>query len=182
MIILDSKNFFLNELKKEFNQSLDDKTIVYLSGVLNKFLINNEDSRPKYLSLIMKDILESSDNREISRLLLNLGEQSLFFASLFPSIIFKRNLNLTYYFSMGSGAYISLAQRENNQNKKDIFNKVSKNFQFIVNGISVIKKDNNMSKIELIESWQESENSHYLNLLLEKGIIPPPKKSTDFCS
>lgn len=185
MIIWDSKNYFLNELKKEFNNSLiKETTIIYLSDLLNKFMINNEDSQPKYLALIIKEISEAPNDLIKNKLLLSLGEQSLIFSSFFPSIIYKRNVNLDYYMSIGSGAYMNLAQKENIQVKKETYENVSINFKNIINGVSVLKKGTttDFNKINLISAWQETENVNYLKLLLEQGIIPAPKKSSDFNS
>lgn len=186
MIILDSKNYFLNELKKELdNSSVSETTIIYLSDLLKKFMINSEESQPKYLALIIKEIVEATTDFQKNKLLLSLGEQSLIISSLFPSMIYKRNVTLNYYMSIGSGAYFSLSQKEVIKTKKEVYENVSLNFKNIINGMSGLKinSGNDLNKINLIQAWQETENSHYLESLLKQGIIPAPsKKLPDFSS
>ena len=76
MIIREINSFFIDELNEKFENKLKPEIIVYLSGVLSKFMINNEESQPKYLALIVKEIVENNHNK--NDLLLQLGEQSLF--------------------------------------------------------------------------------------------------------
>lgn len=177
MIISEAKNYFNQELNISLkNTNINPVTIMYLAHVLEKFISVDsfqKDKKPPYLALIMKDISETKIESKKQQLILNLGENALFISSFMPSLIYKRNVNLGYYLAVGSSAYSSLSSQKNNIDQKNIFKDVSLNFKSIVNGVSSLNKNQNSTDtLTLMESWQETENSHYLLELIKRGIIP----------
>lgn len=146
------------------------------------FLMMRYVNKPELISkIIATSFMQAlSQKRKVKEERLQaIGDQCLLLAGLFPNIVKKRLVKLSYYVKMGQNAYIGLSLKKN-----DLYAGLSKQFISLMDILQSIKANDvnsSLLPLEAYELWQETGSKQAFLLLKKEGkSIPVVKSDWDF--
>jgi hypothetical protein len=133
------------------------------------------------LALMLKKALESSQAEQVS-IYKKLADTALYFSGFFQEYFFTKTFDVSYYISMGSHAYGTLAgimksQGKTSKSLSSMYSDLSREFLpavdilTFVSGKSSFDKDKR-STLEVYDAWLNTSSSVLEKELYSRGIFP----------
>lgn len=125
----------INEAQVKNNIILEVDTESYLVFLLMRYT-SQADLEQSSLALDFLESKKSSGSKQIE-LLRSVGDKSLIISGLFPGLIKRKPINITYYIDMGQSSYMTLSESHDVDSK--LYYQLSQQFvklQTILSSIS----------------------------------------------
>lgn len=181
-LTLSPQEFFHNQVTEacqELQTALDKDLEFYIVNLLCTYIdppdLETFLSRP--LALQLKQALESSHNDQF-KLLKNMGDRSLYFAGFFQEYFTSKSIDVNYYISMGSNAYMRISETQPDSSFASIYKGLCRTFSQLVEVISVVADRNHINQdssiLALYEKWLRTKSVRIQKRLEDNGIRPTP--------
>ncbi len=180
------QEYFRNEVsdaRSSLGIDFSDGVESYLVNLLSEF--THRDSRPEFgeepLAMLYKRALDSGD--ELSRIshLRYLGDEALYLSGFFLAFIQRSIVDLSYYVSMGGGAYGSVGDlvgtRLNGNQHARLYWDMADGFENLVAVLNRIARSSNIANtdnsglLKLYEQWLNTGCEHSQKALVENGML-----------
>ena len=168
----------VHEAQKRQGVLLSEDLEFYLVNLLCHFIYQSEFSK-NCLALIFKQAIESEDKEDRALLFKELGDTALYFSGFFQESFQRKTYDLSYYISMGSGAYLQLSNVTPHKNLSQTYQKIGEGFVEAMDILTdVSEQTHQRSTLSIYTSWQSSGSNLLRNELFKRGVIPVPHKKT----
>lgn len=160
------------------------ETEFYLVNLLNHFMTTDRlytrDAKGEHkeasLALMLKEALEQRAPQIQSALFKKIGDFSLYVAGFFQDSLNRKLVDVDYYIDMGGSAYLQVAERAEEDVRRDLYLELSQKFSGFVEVLAEVS-DKTSSKTEhdilrLYEVWVRTRSERAAKVLQEAGILP----------
>jgi len=167
------EHFFFKELKKGaslYNIHLEQSIEYYIVQLLTHYSKKTFSDEP--LALIFKKALDSNKTKR-KQCLRQIGDRALYFSGFFKDYFNRKTYGVDYYVSMGKLAYNNLSILSSAQ--KNTFQKLSLNFEFLVNILQEISLNENLTDFDLLKiykDWIQTDSKRLETILKNHNFFP----------
>lgn len=172
-----SYDYFFNELKIAAGKThkLSPEEHIYLSQMLTRhmdprsyFTIEDNGLAKPTLALLLKDALEGEEILRTPRFI-HMGEVALHTIGVFPLSLERSLVGSDYFISMGTQAFESAYDR----NQNPLFKAMALNFSNLVDllNVSLALKMKTMTIEEMIRMWTITKTPGLKKALAEQGVF-----------
>ena len=140
---------------------------------------NEDDETP--LALRLAEALDAGGVQRRASLR-QIGDVALFISGLFPDSLRRKLVDVDYYSSIGSTAYITISRCETDT-FSPVFAELARKFVGFVDALSEVSElaccTSSLDVLRLYERWLKTGNSRSGQLLLEWGVVPHAAAKTN---
>lgn len=172
MVITDSSLAVWHDLvqsaENRCSLHLKDELESYLVSLLMRYL-NKPEVAKKVFAVALMEALQQQEYLRTQGLL-DVGDQCLLYAGLFPRSAEKKRVKVVYFVDIGRAAYSAVSKTTN-----DIFSSLSMDFVVMMDILQSIGLHPDLLPLEAYEQWNELGSKRSLQILREYSNAIPFK-------
>ena len=163
----------VHEAEAACETTLQHELEAYLVFLLNRYINKPEIAKQAMATALMQALEFSPRTRESA--LQGVGDTCLLFSGLFPGIAEKRRVKISYFVSLGRGAYFSISKKND-----DLYHLLSQQFVSIMDILQAIRSQTHgdLLPLEAYDLWNDAGSQRALNMLKKYSKANPVSTST----
>jgi hypothetical protein len=158
----------VHEAEAACKTTLQHELEAYLVFLLSRYINKPEIAKKAMAIELMQSLQSGSKTRDLA--LQGVGDTCLLFSGLFPGIAEKRLVKISYFVSLGQGAYHSISKKSN-----DLYDLLARQFVSIMDILQSIRIQNlpDLKPIEAYDLWNDAGSKRALKVLNQYSKATP---------
>ena len=152
----------VHEAEAACETTLQHELEAYLVFLLSRYINKPEIAKLTMATELMQALQSSRTTRDIA--LQGVGDTCLLFSGLFPGAATKRLVKISYFVTLGQGAYFAMSKKSN-----DLYDLLSQQFVSIMDILQSIRMQTqhhpDLMPLEAYDLWNESGSKRALKIL-----------------
>ena len=151
--------------------TLEEELETYLISLLVRYT-NKPDIAKHIVATAFLEALQKREPHQRHLCLQHVGDQCLLFSGLFPRIIEKRHVKISYFVDLGRSAYAALSNKTN-----DLYGSLAIQFVVLMDVLQSIRHSSDLLPLEAYDQWAEVGSRRALKILQEYTAQALPIKN-----
>lgn len=174
----------ITEAIKAHKVKLKPEAEFYLVNLLSQFISTEKlyasdtegNLKSEPLALMIKEALETEQERARQAMLRRVGDISLYTAGFFQDSFARKVVDIDYYIEMGESAYSGVAAQAHEEVMKQLYGELAQKFAQCVELLAEISAKTTQKTeadiLRLYELWMRTGSDRAAKALKEAGIMP----------
>ena len=174
----------VTEAIKNNKVKLKPEAEFYLVNLMSQFISVNQlyscdqdgNLKSEPLALMIKEALETEQERARQAMLRRVGDVSLYTAGFFQDSFTRKMVDVDYYIEMGESAYQGVAEQSQEEVMKQLYGELAQKFAQCVELLAEISAKTTQKTeadlLRLYELWMRTGSDRAEKALKEAGIVP----------
>lgn len=174
----------VTEAIKQHKVKLKPEAEFYLVNLLSQFISTEKlyasdtegNLKQEPLALMIKEALETEQERARQAMLRRVGDVSLYTAGFFQDSFARKMVDIDYYIEMGESAYQGVAAQSHEEVMKQLYGELAQKFAQCVELLAEISSKTAQKTeadiLRLYELWMRTGSDRAAKALKEAGIMP----------
>jgi hypothetical protein len=158
----------VHEAEAACETTLEHELEAYLVFLLSRYINKPEIAKQAMAMELMQSLQLSPKTRDLA--LQGVGDTCLLFSGLFPGMAEKRLVKISYFVSIGQGAYHAISKKSN-----DLYDLLAQQFVSIMDILQSIRIQNSpdLKPIEAYDLWNDAGSKRALKVLNQYSKATP---------
>jgi hypothetical protein len=160
----------VHEAEAACETTLQHELEAYLVFLLSRYINKPEIAKLTMATELMQALQSSRTTRDAA--LQGVGDTCLLFSGLFPGLATKRLVKISYFVSVGRGAYFAISKKSN-----DLYDMLSQQFVSIMDILQSIRLQTqnhpDLMPLEAYDLWNDAGSKRALKVLKQYSKATP---------